>query len=174
MPSADKMTGRSVSGKIAVLAMLTALSFALGFLESLNPLSLGIPGVKLGLANLAVLVSIYVLGPAYAVPVMLVRVLICAATFGTASAFFYSLCGGVLSLLTMTVLKKLHFSVTTVSAGGGIAHNIGQMAAACLITGTSRVLFYLPVLLIAGLAAGIVNGILASAVLSAFSKREKH
>ncbi|MBR1797052.1 MAG: Gx transporter family protein [Clostridiales bacterium] len=157
--------------KLAVTSMMIALSFAFGFLENLIPLSVGIPGVKLGLANIPVMITLYMFGTVYAIPVLIVRIVLAAATFGNASSFVFSLTGGILSFIVMCILKRTGFSITGVSMGGAVTHNMGQLAAAAIVTGTNGLIYYLPVLLISGLVAGAINGMLTGAIISRISTK---
>lgn len=150
--------------KLTALSMLTVLALILSYVESLLP-SPGIPGVKLGLANIAVIFALYRLGWREALGVSLVRVGMAAVLFGSLGALLYSAAGAALSLTVMAILRGTdRFSETGVSVAGGVAHNIGQILAAMLLLGTARVGYYLPVLVVSGVAGGIFTG-LAGALL---------
>ena len=124
-----------------------------------------IPGIKVGLANIAVIFTLYKLGVKEAITVSIVRVLLISMLFGSAVSLIYSISGAVLSLLTMIVLKKLTpLNEVTISVTGGVMHNVGQIAAASFMLSTNVVVYYLPFLLVSGTIAGIVVGI-ASAIL---------
>ena len=126
---------------------------------------MAVPGVKIGLANIAVVFALYRLGWKEAVAISLVRVVLVSMLFGSIASLFYSLAGAVLSLTGMGLLKKTgKFTEIMISVTGGILHNIGQIGMACLILETAALRYYLPFLLISGIIAGIVVGIL-SAVL---------
>lgn len=147
------------SRELARFALLVALAMVLSWLESLVPLSLAVPGVKLGLANLVVIFALYKLGPRQAAVISLVRVLLITFTFGNAFSFAYSLVGAVLSFVVMLLLKKTgKFSLLGVSIAGGVCHNIGQILVAMAVLGTAELIWYLPALLIAGTVAGICIG----------------
>lgn len=147
------------SRELARFALLVALAMVLSWLESLVPLSLAVPGVKLGLANLVVIFALYKLGPQQAAVISLVRVLLITFTFGNAFSFAYSLAGAVLSFVVMLLLKKTgKFSLLGVSIAGGVCHNIGQILVAMAVLGTAELLWYLPALLAAGTAAGVCIG----------------
>lgn len=156
------------SRKIAVIGILAALCFGLSYLEFLLPFSmLGVPGIKVGLANICVLAALYIYGLPEAAGVNLVRIVLSWLIFGSFTGLLYSLAGAVLSLTLMTVLKKSgKFSPVGVSAVGGAAHNIGQIAVAAFLTDASALWYYLPILLAAGTAAGGFNGIVLRIVLS--------
>ena len=153
--------------QLALYGILIALAFILSWLETLlpNPLEGMVPGIKLGLANLVVIITLYRLGIPAAITISLTRVLLTAFTFGNLSMFFYSLAGAALSLLVMILLKQLpHFSSTGLSIAGGIAHNLGQIAVAMLVLGSS-LFYYLPYLLLGGCVSGLLIGLLASLIL---------
>ena len=153
------MTAGKNSRELARFALLVALAMVLSWLESLVPLSLTVPGVKLGLANLVVIFALYKLGPRQAAVISLVRVLLITFTFGNAFSFAYSLTGAALSFVVMLLLKKTgKFSLLGVSIAGGVCHNIGQILVAMAVLGTAELVWYLPALLIAGTVAGICIG----------------
>ena len=151
--------------KLTVMAMTTAVAMILSFVESQIPAFVAVPGVKIGLANIAVVFALYRLGWKEAVAISMVRVVLVSMLFGSIASLFYSLAGAVLSLTGMGLLKKTgKFTEIMISVTGGILHNIGQIGMACLILETAALRYYLPFLLISGIIAGIVVGIL-SAVL---------
>lgn len=148
--------------KIAYYANLLALALALSWLELLIPFQIGIPGIKLGLTNIAVVFVLYRNGPKPALLLQLSRILLVSLLFGSVMGLVYSLAGGLLSLLVMSLLKKLpFFSALGVSLAGGVAHNLGQWCAALLVMPFSALLYYLPFLLIAGALTGFLVGLLA-------------
>lgn len=147
--------------KVTVMAMCVALAMILSYLESLIP-SPGIPGVKLGLANLAVIFALYKLGWKEAVGVSLLRVLLVSLLFGHAASLMYSAAGAVLSLLGMILLRRIDkLSCVFVSVSGGVLHNVGQILMAWALMG-SNVVYYLPVLILSGTVAGVVIGVVAA------------
>ena len=147
--------------KIAVMAMCIALAMILSYLESLIP-SPGIPGVKLGLANLAVIFALYRLGWKEAVGVSLLRVLLVSLLFGHAASLMYSAAGAVLSLAGMILLRRFDkLSCVFVSVSGGVLHNLGQILMAWALMG-SNVVYYLPVLILSGTVAGVVIGVVSA------------
>lgn len=154
------------SKKIARYALLVALAMVLSWLESLIPLSVAIPGVKLGLTNLVVLFALYRMSTADALAISLIRVLLVSITFGNAFAFAYSFAGAALSLLIMWALKKsAKFSPVGVSVAGGVGHNLGQIMVAALVLENSGLFFYLPVLMISGIAAGVCIGLVGGIII---------
>lgn len=153
------MTAGKASRALTRYALLVALAMVLSWLESMVPLSLAVPGVKLGLANLVVIFTLYKLGPRQAAAVSLVRVLLVTFTFGNAFSFAYSLAGAALSFAVMVLLKRTgKFSLLGVSIAGGVCHNIGQILVAMAVLGTAELIWYLPALLVAGTVAGICIG----------------
>lgn len=152
--------------RLARFGLLVALCFVFSYLEFLLPLPFGVPGMKLGLSNLVVLVALYSGGPLTAGAVSLVRILLNGFTFGTPLGMLYSIAGGVLSFLSMWLLYKIrHFSPVGVSILGGILHNIGQLSMAFALLGVAGLIYYAPILLISGAVAGFLVGLVASAVL---------
>ena len=144
------------ASKVAQYGLLTALALVLSYLESLVP-PLGVPGVKLGLPNLAVVFALYRLGFKDACAISLVRVVLVALLFGNGAALAYSIAGAALSLALMGLLKRTgKFSSVGVSVAGGVAHNAGQILVAMALLETSRLAWYLPVLWISGMIAGVL------------------
>lgn len=156
---------RNNTRRLTMLALTVSFALILSFVESRIPAFVAIPGVKVGLANIAVIFTLYKFGIKEAVAVSLVRVLLVSMLFGSPISMIYSISGAVLSLSVMFILKKLTpVSEVVVSVSGGILHNIGQIGAASVMLGTNVVTYYLPFLLLSGTIAGIVVGV-ASAVL---------
>lgn len=148
------------SKKIARYALLTALAMVLSWLESLVPLSVAVPGVKLGLTNLVVIFALYRMSARDALAISLVRVVLVSFTFGNAYAFAYSLAGALLSFGIMWMLKKSGgFSSVGVSVAGGVGHNLGQILIAALVLENSGIFYYFPALLLSGTAAGVCIGV---------------
>ena len=162
------------AGRVALGGMMTALAFLLGYVETLIPINLGVPGVKLGLANLAVIVSLYLLGARAAGTIALVRVILTGFTFGNLSMMLYSLAGAGLSLALMLLAKKMDFFGTVgVSIIGGVGHNVGQLLVAALVVESGSVFYYLPVLLAAGTVAGALIGILGGIMVKRLARRSR-
>ena len=147
---------------IAEYGLLLALALVLSYVELLLPLSFAVPGIKLGLANLVVIFALYRLGWGSAAVLSLLRVLLVSLLFGNAYSLAYSLAGAVLSLLVMLPLQRCgKFRPLSVSAAGGVMHNVGQILAATVLMETGKLLYYLPVLCVSGVVAGCCIGITA-------------
>ena len=155
-----------MKNKVAVFGVFTSLALILSYVELLIPINFGIPGMKLGLANLLVVVLLYKGCPRDALLLSVIRILLSGLIFGNMFSIFYSLGGGLLSLAVMVFLKKTgQFTVAGISIGGGASHNVGQLLVAMFVVQTYQVGYYLPVLLIAGVITGAVIGILSAEVL---------
>lgn len=152
--------------KAAYMGMMVALAFVFSYLESLVPINFGIPGIKLGLANLVAIVALYTMGIKEACTLSLIRIILTGFTFGNPASMLYSLAGGILSLLVMILAQKIKiFSVTGVSVLGGVFHNTGQILVAALVVENERLFYYLPMLMISGTIAGTLIGILAAILI---------
>ncbi len=155
-----------MKSRVAYFGVFTALALIFGYIETLIPISFGIPGVKLGLANLIIVIALYRMKLSEAFLLSVVRVLLSGFLFGNYFSILYSLAGGLLSLTVMAVMKKQEgFSIAGVSIAGGVFHNVGQLIIAALVVETFSVTYYIPVLLIAGLLTGLLIGILAGGML---------
>lgn len=152
--------------KLAMMGLFTALAMIFGYVEAILPISIGIPGVKLGLANLVVVFALYRLRPSEAFLINMVRIILVSFMFGNLSMMIYSLAGGVVSFTAMLLTKKSgKFSIYGVSVMGGIFHNVGQLVVAMWALETASLVYYGPVLLIAGLVTGLLIGIVSQEVL---------
>lgn len=151
--------------KTAYLGLFAAIAIIFGYVESLIPFFAGIPGMKLGLANLAVLFILEKNSWKEAALVSTVRILVIGFLFGNMFSILYSLAGAALSLTVMTLMKKFSgFSILGVSVAGGVSHNIGQLIVASLIVENTSLLYYAPVLLISGVATGLLIGFLTGEI----------
>ena len=155
-----------LKNRAAYFGVFTALALILSYVETLIPINFGIPGAKLGLANLIIVIVLYRMGWREALLLSVVRIVLSGFIFGNLFAILYSLAGGVLSLAVMALLKRSGaFSVVGVSMAGGVCHNMGQLIVAVIVVETYQVGYYFPVLLIAGMATGILIGIVSGEVL---------
>lgn len=162
-----------MKSKVAYFSVFTALALIFSYVETLIPIQFGIPGVKLGLANLIIVIALYRMKLSEAYLLSIVRVLLAGFIFGNYFSIIYSLAGGILSLTVMALLrKKGGFSVIGVSIAGGVFHNIGQLIVASVIVETFSVMYYVPVLLIAGLVTGLLIGIASDGMLKRLANLE--
>ena len=152
--------------KFSRMAVFVALAMIFSYIEFLIPIPLPFPGVKLGLANLVILIPLYLWGFRAAMAVSLLRIALVGITFGSMATMMYSIAGGVLSLAVMALVKKIRFfSPVGVSVAGGVFHNVGQLVVAVLVVESTKLFFYLPVLLASGGLTGFVIGMLSVQVL---------
>ncbi|HIU76078.1 MAG TPA: Gx transporter family protein [Candidatus Pelethocola excrementipullorum] len=151
--------------KIAYLGLFSGAAILLGYVESLIPIFAAVPGMKLGLANLAILLVLYQYGLREAVAVQVVRILVIGFLFGNLFSIVFSMAGGMLSLLVMWILKRTGgFSLIGVSVAGGLAHNIGQICMAALVVENFQIFYYLPILMVSGVITGVLIGILSGEI----------
>lgn len=162
---------KSISKKTALFALFVALAFVFSYLETLIPFNFGIPGIKLGLANLVVVTAMYTVGEKQAFAISVIRIILAGLTFGGVFSLVYSLAGGILSFFAMLLAKRCKaLSITGVSIIGGSVHNIGQIAAAAVVMQTYRIVYYLPVLLLSGAVTGAVIGIVSGIIVNRLNK----
>ena len=167
----DKTLGRV--RRVAYDGLFAALAFAFTYVEFLLPIDFGVPGIKLGLANVVTLFALYRLGLVDAVAVNLVRIILAGFLFN-ASAVPYSLCGAALSLLVMVLLKKTDWlSPTGVSVAGAVAHNLGQVICSAILMRTTAIVWYFFVLVVSGVIGGCIVGLLAAWIMKRFEKHVK-
>ena len=152
--------------KAAYLGVFLALALICSYVESLIPFYFGIPGVKLGLTNIVVVLMLYCSGTREAFAVSTLRIVLAGFLFGNLFSILYSLAGGLLSFLVMYLLKRTkQFGVLPVSIGGGIFHNVGQLCVAALVVDNYNIFYYMPVLLAAGFVTGLLIGVAAQEVI---------
>ncbi len=164
--SSPKLRDRqSAAKKIATVSVLVALGLIFSFIESQIPAFVPIPGIKVGLANIATLFAIYKLGAREGALVSLLRVSISSLLFGSITGFLYGLAGAVISFVVMLCIRRLGFGVIAVSTLGGVSHNIAQILVAILILRTGAVIYYLPFLLLSGALAGIIIGLIGALLI---------
>ena len=136
------------------------------YVESLIPFYFGVPGVKLGLANLVVVLLLYAMGAKEALTVSVLRIVLAGFLFGNMFSIWYSLAGGLLSFFVMWLLKKCgKFGVLPISVSGGIFHNVGQLIVAAIVVENYNVFYYMPILLVAGLVTGALIGVAAQEMI---------
>ena len=160
--------------KTALRGMLIAVAFVLYWLEAQHPPLAMVPGVKLGLTNLVVLVAIYRLSTMDALVINGIRILLVAFTFGNMFSLLYSFAGGMLSTIVMLLLKRSgRFRLPVVSVAGGIVHNIGQILVAMVVLESTGVAYYLGVLWFSGMIAGAVVGMIGAGVVKRLPEEEQ-
>lgn len=156
--------------KLTTMAMLTAVAMILSYVEAMLP-SIAIPGVKMGLANIAVVFALYRFGWKEAVAISLIRVVLMSLLFTGVAAMLYSLAGAAVSLILMGLLKKVNaFSAVGVSVAGGVGHNAGQVLLAMWMLETGELLYYLPALAISGVISGVLIGLAGGMLVNRMKK----
>ena len=168
----DNKNGMKLTTKqLVTLSALIAVAMILSYVESMIPAFVAVPGVKIGLSNIATVFALYALGWPYAICVSVVRVFLSSLLFGNFVSLIYSLSGAALALISMILLKKLDkFSSLGVSVVGGVCHNIGQVLAACIVMETAAIAVYIVPLLVSGTIAGVVIGIIAGNLVERVKK----
>ena len=156
--------------RIALCGLLTAMMLVLGFIESLIPVAAGVPGIKLGLSNGVLMFALYMLDAPTDFILMILKVVLSGLMLGGVSAMLYAMSGGVLSILTMILLKRFGFHIIVVSMFGAVMHNVGQVLMAMLVVNQPRLLYYMAVLMIVGLGTGAVTGVAANTTIKHIKK----
>jgi len=170
---ANKMKNKLSVKKIAIIAIFISLALILSYVDSLIPLTIMVPGIKIGLANVVIIFSLYMLGFNTALFISIIRVILSSVLFGSILTFAYSMTGAMLSILVMVILKnKVKLSTLTISIIGAVMHNIGQILMAIILMNTKEIIYYLPILMITGMISGTIIGII-SALLIKFFKKNK-
>lgn len=155
-----------MKNRVAYFGVFTALALMFSYIETMIPIQFGVPGIKLGFANIMIVIMLYKSSAKEALLLSIVRIMLSGFLFGNLSSILYSIAGGVLSLGIMTLLKKQGgFSVIGVSVAGGVSHNVGQLIIAMLVVETYQVGYYFPVLLVAGVLTGLGIGVVSQEVL---------
>ena len=143
--------------RLALSAMLVAVMLVLGYIESFIP-SGAIPGIKIGLSNSVLLLGIMWLSIPNTFLLMLAKVILSGLTFSGVSAMMFSLAGGCVSMIVMCLLYKLGFGTVATGMAGAVAHNVGQVGLAMIILETNRLVYYMAILMLVGLATGFATG----------------
>jgi heptaprenyl diphosphate synthase len=154
------------SKRTATYGLLIALAFILSYIETLIPIPFAVPGMKMGLANLVVITSLYAMGGKQAFVLSMIRIILVGFTFGNLSTMAFSIAGGLLSWFLMLIFMKTKwFSIVGVSIIGGISHNIGQILVSIYIVDNLNIAYYLPFLLITGVVTGTLIGMLGALIV---------
>ena len=151
--------------KIANIAMLVALAIIFSYVEVLIPINIGIPGVKLGLANLVIVIALYSLDMGDVWLISLVRIVLVGFMFGSLMSIAYSLAGAIVSLIAMMIIKKADFFGIM-----AVCHNMAQIAVAAFVVKNNGIYYYVPMLLIAGVITGGIIGVVSHRVLNILKK----
>ena len=160
-----------MKNRVAYFGVFTALALIFSYVESLIPIHFGIPGVKLGVANLIIVIALYKMSIKETYALSVVRIVLAGFMFGNLFAILYSLAGGMLSLTIMSVLKRVgKFSVFGISIAGGVFHNVGQLIMAAFVLESISIGYYFPVLLISGLVTGVVIGLISNEMMKRLKK----
>lgn len=163
-----------MKNKIAYWGVFLALALVCSYVESLIPISFGIPGVKLGLTNIVVILMLYTIGAKDAILISVLRIILAGFMFGNAFSIIYSLAGGILSFVVMLLLKNTgKLKILSISTAGGISHNVGQLIVDALVVENYNILFYVPILIIAGIITGFLIGLLAGEIVLRIGNRFK-
>ena len=176
-PNIQKQPTRQLSTrKMTTIALLSALALALSWLESMIPFQPGLPGVKLGLANLVIVFALYCMDSRSALLINVVRILLAGLLFSGPFGTLYSMAGGTASLAVMTGLLAWNrrrrtkkqvdlFSIFGISMTGGVFHNLGQLVIAIVFVSSLNLIYYFPVMILSGIVTGLVNGAIARLLL---------
>lgn len=157
--------------RVAYFGVFMALALIFSYVEILVPIPMGIPGVKLGLANLIIVIALYKVSVKETYLLSVGRILLSGFLFGNLFAILYSLAGGLLSLTAMTIFKSGNrFSIFGISMLGGVSHNVGQLIMAAIVLESFSIIYYLPVLLVSGLVTGLLIGVVANKMLKRIKK----
>ena len=151
---------------VAFLGCFLALAMIFSYIESLIPFYFGVPGIKLGLANVLIVSVLYICGPLSAIIISIARVILSGFMFGSLFSIAYSMAGAVLSFICMLIVKRFKFNIYTVSIVGGVTHNLGQILVAMLVVENYNLIFYFPLLMIAGIVTGLIIGVISERVYS--------
>lgn len=157
--------------QMVTLSALVAVAMILSYVESMIPAFVAVPGVKMGLSNIATVFALYSLGWPYAIIVSVVRVFLSSLLFGNFVSLIYSLSGAALALALMILFKKLdRFSTVGVSVAGGVGHNAGQIIAACIVMENAAISLYIIPLIISGTISGVLIGLVAGNLVERVKK----
>lgn len=159
--------------KTIIVAIFASLAVVLGIIELLIPFTVAVPGAKLGLGNIMVLTCLLYFSWREAFTLIVIKTLLTSFLLGAFSTFLFSFLGALASFIVMSLMLKVgrqSFSLIMVSVMGGIFHNIGQLGAAAIVLGTTKIVYYLPVLLVSGILTGVVIGLGATYLKNALNR----
>ena len=166
-----KMNRKYTTKYISLIGLLSAFAIIISYIESLIPIDIGIPGVKLGLANIVIVLSIYLLDAKSAIIINIIRIIIIGAFFGNVFSIIFSITGALFSFIVMIILKRIkNGSIMGVSVCGGVSHNLSQLVVASFIVNTYNINYYLPFMIIGGIITGILIGTLSMIIYNRIRK----
>ncbi len=151
--------------RLSIASLLLAFSIILGYIEYLVPLNYSIPGIKLGLANSAIIFALFAVGFKASFFINVLRVFIVSMLFNNILTLIFSLSGAIISLFVMQILKRYKFDIISISIAGGVIHNLAQLFVFYIISGVLELYYYLPVLMFAGVFAGFLVGLISKRIL---------
>jgi len=159
--------------KTMVISVFASIAVVLGIVESLIPFAVAIPGAKLGLGNIMVLTCLYFFSARDSLALIMLKTVMTAFILGSFSTFLFSLMGALGSFLAMLAMLRLgrgRFGLLGVSVMGGAMHNAGQLLAAAIVLGTTKIFYYFPFLLVSGIVTGIFVGMAAGHLIRALEQ----
>lgn len=161
--------------KLTTMALLTAIALIIFTVESQIPPLVPVAGVKLGLANIITLFSLFILSRRDTFCILIMRIVLGSIFSGRGVSFIYSLCGGILCFSVLALLKRFinKNSVWCMGVIGAVCHNAGQLTAAIIITKTPELLVYSPILLASAIITGLFTGFCTQFLLNSFNKTKK-
>ena len=161
------MENKNFTNRIALCGIFTALALIFSYVEAIVPLPLGVPGIKMGFANIIIVVALYTMDAKTAFAINILRIIIAGLLFTGVFGMLYSLAGGILSFLSMLIIKKIkYFSILGVSISGGVAYNLGQILTAALIISNIKMFVYFPVLVLSGVVTGTIIGFISLNIIN--------
>ena len=154
--------------KLTTLSLLCAIALTIFMVEAQIPALVPIPGIKLGLANIVTVFTVFAIGAKEAALVLAVRIFLGAVFAGNFSTIFYSAAGGALAIGVTISSRKFLTKKQLWVAGvlGAIAHSVGQMGMAVALTGTPGLAVYLPVMIVVSIITGCFTGLCAQLLVN--------
>lgn len=159
--------------KMLFLSILVSVGLALSVLESAIPLPIAVPGARLGLSNMVVLVTLVVFGFKEGLVVSGLKSIVLMLVTGSVSGFIYSFAGAILSCLAMQIVYKYFsniFSLIGVSIFGALFHNFAQVSVASLMLNNIKIYTYLPFLMLISIFTGYFVGLASKYIIKNLQK----
>lgn len=152
--------------KVSVIGLFTAMALLLSCIENILPFRTGIPGIKLGIANLIIVIAFYFLPSGEVLSISLLRVFFLSVFSGSPFTTAFSFTGAIASFFAMYIsYRRNSFSPVGISIIGGVTHNLAQLLISALLLNTPAFLWYSPVLLISGIITGLINGLITTKII---------